>query len=270
MLPGVYLATKKDGTAYYRSSIHYQGRHISLGSFDKEQRANQAYLEAHHVLYNLKITIADIFQMTTILTFEKMVSLVNFRDHHIYFKNPIYLKNRFFIYYISKQDELKFDVDDLFYYSSHKIMRRNGHLFVNDYGMQVNILSRYGIKNYAVAKKDYLFANGDNTDFRYSNIIIINRYYGVTKFFKKSIPYYKAKIHIHGTVVIGVYTTEEKAAIAYNKAVDTAKCYGIKKDFQTNYIIHYSPKEYEDAYANTSIPSTYISYLKKWANTTNS
>lgn len=36
-------------------------------------------------------------------------------------------------------------------------MRRGGHLFVADYGMQVNILNRYGIKNYAVKDKDYIF-----------------------------------------------------------------------------------------------------------------
>ena len=45
---------------------------------------------------------------------------------------------------------LKFDIDDLFYYSSHKILKRQGHLYVNDYGMQITILNRYGIKNYGV------------------------------------------------------------------------------------------------------------------------
>ena len=34
------------------------------------------------------------------------------------------------IYYYSKSCHFKFDVDDLFYYSNHKIMKRGSHLFV--------------------------------------------------------------------------------------------------------------------------------------------
>ena len=34
MLPGVYQAKKKDNTIYFRSSITYSGKHISLGSFE--------------------------------------------------------------------------------------------------------------------------------------------------------------------------------------------------------------------------------------------
>ena len=173
MLPGAYLAFKKNGTAYYRSSITFQNKHISLGSFPSEQHAHQAYLEASHLLSDFSTTIDDIFSLPTILSFDKAISLLNFRDNHIYFKNPIYLRNNYFVYYLSPSEELKFDIDDLFYYSSHKIMRRQGHLFVNDYGMQIGILSRYGIKNYAVRNRDYYFANDDSTDFRYSNIIIV-------------------------------------------------------------------------------------------------
>ena len=33
-------------------------------------------------------------------------------------------------YYLSPSHVLKFDPDDLFYYSSHKIMRRGNHYFV--------------------------------------------------------------------------------------------------------------------------------------------
>lgn len=84
--------------------------------------------------------------------------LINFRDNGIYFGTPIYARSKFFYYYLSPTDVLKFDIDDLFYYSSRKIMKRNGHLFVADYGMQVNILNRYGIRNFAVAGKDYLFS----------------------------------------------------------------------------------------------------------------
>ena len=40
MLPGVYIAYKKNGTAYYRASITYRNKHISLGSFHTEEDAN--------------------------------------------------------------------------------------------------------------------------------------------------------------------------------------------------------------------------------------
>lgn len=261
MLPGVYLAYKKNGDAYYRSNITYKNKHISLGSFSKEYDAHTAYVEAGKILTDSKLTIDTVFTYHTILKFDKVISLLNFRDNGIYFKNPIYLRNNYFVYYISKSDELKFDIDDLFYYSSHKIMRRGTHLFVNDYGMQVNILSRYGIKNYGVAGKDYFFANDDRTDFRYSNIIIINKYHGVSQYLKNEIPRYKVKIHINGNYTIGTYRNEENAAIAYNKAVDLAKSHGIDKDFPTNYIDNFSPKEYADIYSKVKISPKYLNYL---------
>ena len=128
MLPGAHLAFKKDKTAYYRSSITFCNKHISLGSFSSEQEAHQAYLEASHLLSDFSTTIDDVFSLPTILSFNKVISLLNFRDNHIYFKNPIYLRNNYFVYYLSPFEEFKFDIDDLFYYSSHKIMRRQGHL----------------------------------------------------------------------------------------------------------------------------------------------
>ena len=50
MLKGVYSAVKKDNTTYYRASITYRRKHISLGSFDTMEQANEAYLEADHIL----------------------------------------------------------------------------------------------------------------------------------------------------------------------------------------------------------------------------
>ena len=262
MLPGVYIAYKKNKTAYYRARITFRSKHISLGSFDTEENAHLAYQEAARLLGDFTVTFEDAFSLPTILSFSKVISLLNFRDNLIYFKNPIYLRNNYFIYYISKSDELKFDIDDLFYYSSHKIMRRQGHLFVSDYGMQINILSRYGIKNYAVAGRDYYFANEDPTDFRYSNIIVINQYYGVTKISSSRGMAYKVQIHINGNYTVGTYQNEEKAAIAYNKAVDLAKKHGVSKNFQANYLEHYSPREYAEIYSQIKISEKYISYLK--------
>lgn len=265
MLPGVYIAYKKNGTAYYRASVTYRNKHISLGSFHTEEDANLAYREAGRLLQGMPASMEDAFSLPTILSFGKVISLLNFRDNLIYFKNPIYLKNNYFIYYISKSDELKFDIDDLFYYSSHKIMRRKGHLFVSDYGMQINILSRYGIKNYAVAGRDYYFANEDPTDFRYSNIIVVNRYYGVEKISSSSGEHYKVTIHINGNYTVGTYQSEEKAAIAYNKAVDLAKSSGVSKSFQTNYLEQLSPRQYAETYSQIKISEKYINYLKALA-----
>ena len=52
MLAGVYKAKKKDGTVYYRSSITFSGKHISLGSFQTEQDAHRTYLLADRILHD--------------------------------------------------------------------------------------------------------------------------------------------------------------------------------------------------------------------------
>lgn len=252
-LPGVYIAYKKDGTKYFRSSITYKNKHISLGSYLKEEDANKAYLEASSLLTNNALTIISYSSTIHTLSFEKWINLINFRDNNIYFKTPIYLRKNYFSYYISTNLELKFDIDDLFYYSSHKIMKRQGHLFVADYGMQVNILSRYGIKNYAVLGKDYLFANDDPTDYRYENIIVINKYYGVKQIQTKSANRFQTKIHINGDYIVGTYDHEITAAIAYNKAVDILKKAGLNKNYQTNFCTEISSKEYANIYKAVKI-----------------
>ncbi len=261
-MPGTCKAVKKDGTIYYRSNITYQNKHISLGSFSEEALASKAYEDASRLLSHPGVTLENIDFSRYELPFEKIITLLNFRDNRFYIKTPIYLRKGYFSYFLSASEELKFDIDDLFYYSSHKIMRRQGHLFVNDYGMQVSIGSRYGIRNYAVAGRDYAFVNGDTLDYRYSNILIINSYHGVTRIEKKGKTRYKATIHINGNYVIGTYSSEEKAAIAYNKAVDLAKKHGIKKNFPGNYIADISAKEYAELYTKLSISHKYLDYLK--------
>ena len=134
MLAGVYEAYKKDGTLYYRSNITHQGKHISLGSFTTEIDAHAAYQEANIILRDSRQSFAAALRRSSTLSFEKMVSLYNFRDNGYYTKTPIYLRSNYFSYYLSPTLELKFDVDDLFYFSRHKIMRRQGHYFVSDYG----------------------------------------------------------------------------------------------------------------------------------------
>lgn len=261
MKPGVFLAKKKDGTIYYRSSLTFKNKHISLGSYDTEDQAHQTYNEASMIL-NSSLTLEDIAHATLHLPFDKAVSLINFRDNGLYIGTPIYLRKNYFSYYLSENEELKFDIDDLFYYSSHRILRRQGHLYVNDYGMQVTLLSRYGIKNHAVCDRDYYFANGDKTDLRYSNVVLVNRYYGVSQYTRKAQPRYRVKIHINGNYTIGTYSSETKAAIAYNKAVDLAKLYGVQKNFPTNYLEDLPASEYAEIYTKAKISSKYLNYLK--------
>ena len=160
MTQGVSIATKKDGTVYYRAGLYYKNKHISLGSYADETTAGNAYLEALAILGSLDQTPEDYVEQESTLPFEKIIVLLNFRNNGIYFKNPIYLRNGYFSYYLSRTEELKFDVDDLFYYSGRKIQKRQGHLFVSDYGMQYSILSRYGIRPYAVAGRDYQLSMG--------------------------------------------------------------------------------------------------------------
>ena len=262
MLAGVYQAKKKDGSIYYRSSITFSNKHISLGSFKTQESAHKAYEKADKILKDKSLLLEQLLYEEDILHFEKIVSLANFRDNKIYMKTPIYLHANYFSYYISPREEYKFDIDDLFFYSSHKIMKRGGHLFVNEYGMQTNLLSRYGLINFAVAGRDYDFANGDSFDYRYSNIIVINQYYGVTAVTKQGNVYYETQIHINGNYKIGTYETETQGAVAYNKAVDLALSHGVKKNFPENYIPELSAKEYTEMYAGLKISRKYVNYLK--------
>ena len=84
MLPGVYQAKKKDNTIYFRSSITYSGKHISLGSFDTEEKAHEAYLYAGRLLAGKEITLTSYKKENPVLSFSKWVSLINFRDNGIY------------------------------------------------------------------------------------------------------------------------------------------------------------------------------------------
>lgn len=266
MLPGVYQATKKDGTTYYRAGITFRCKHISLGSFPLEQEAGEAYCDAQHILNDgvtLEQAITRYHKKPYRLSFDKCVSLINFRDNNLYIANPIYMRKNFFSYYLSLDEELKFDIDDLFYYAGHKIMRRQGHLFVNDYGMQVTILSRYGIRSYAVCKRDYDFANNDPLDLRYSNIKIYNRFFGVQAYEKNGTKRYRVKIHLNGNYTVGTYQSEEKAAVAYNKAVDLAKKAGYARNFPENYVDTLSASEYAALYTRIKISQKYMDYLAK-------
>jgi hypothetical protein len=181
----------------------------------------------------------------------------------MYIKTPVYLCQRYFLYFLSETIILKFDFEDLFYYSSHKIMSRGGYFFVNDFGMQTSILNRFGIRSHSVKGKDYQFRNGDEHDFRYSNVAVINKYYGVEQSLKKGRTVYKTRIHINGNYSIGTYLSENEAAIAYNRAVDLLldKCPGLK-DFPKNYIDGLSYIEYASLYNTVKVSKKFRRYIE--------
>lgn len=251
-LAGAFRAIQKNGRVYYRSSFTYKNKHISLGSYLTEVEAHEAYLVAKELIRNPHLSIAT-YRDDTPIDFDKFVSIINFRDNNVYFHNPIYLYKTYFQYYLSPTLIYKFDIDDLFYYAEHKISRRNGHLFLADYGSQVNFLARYGIRSHAVAGRDYIFLNGDSHDFSYDNIQIINRYNGVHKVKRGVYTKYMAKILVNGTYTIGTYDTEEQAAIAYNKAADIIKKKMPNKNFRQNYVDTISAKEYVECYSSLPV-----------------
>lgn len=261
-LRGVCPATKKDGSVYYRSSITHRNKHISLGSYDSPFDAHQAYWEAAILLTKKNMTLDD-YNEDRILDYRKWVILTNFRDNDLYITAPVYLRPNYFEYHLGVGNILKFSTDDLFYYSKKQIMQRGRHFFVADYGMQVNILNRYGIKNYAVEGRDYIFKNGDNMDFRYDNIRIINSYNGVTSKMTKKGMRYTARIHIIGNYTIGRYSSDTEAAIAYNKAIDILRSNGVNKNFAPNYLEDLPAKEYARIYSEVSVSKKITDFRPK-------
>ena len=251
---GVYTAVKKDGTPYFRASLTYKRKHVSLGSFPTSDAAHAAYREGCKILSDNEMTL-ERYTPDSPLSFAKWVSLVNFRDNGLYFGSPIYVGIRMFSYYLSPTLALKFDPDDLFYYSSHRIMHRGGHYFVADYGMQISIVSRYGIKPYAREGRDFRFINGDPTDFRRENLEILNIYHGVTREQKKGQYVYTVRIHVKGNYLVGRYSDQLEAAIAYNKAIDVLRKNGFTKNFSQNYVEGLSPSQYAEIYTSVKISS---------------
>lgn len=256
---GVTPAFRKNGEPYFRSSLTYRRKHISLGSFGSPEEAHAAYLEGCRILADTDCT-PERYTEDSVLSFAKWVCLANFRDNGLYFGNPIYISKKMFYYYLSPVRTLKFDPDDLFYFSSHKIMCRGNHYFVADYGLQVSIISRYGIKPYAREGIDYRFINGDTGDFRRENLEIINIYHGVTPEQKNGQHMYTVRIHVHGNYIVGRYPDEITAAIAYNKAIDILRRNGVTKRFLPNYIEELSPSKYAEIYSSLQISQKLLDY----------
>ncbi len=252
MLPGVYIDQKKNGEKNYRASITVNRKHISLGSYPSEIQASASYSFAFEVMSDKKHSLYN-YSESYPLKFDKYISLINLRDNNIYFSNPIYIRRRDFSYFLSPFEELKFDMDDLFYFSQHKIMNRGNHYFVAEYGMQTSIRERFGIKAFSVEGRDFEFVNKDSLDFRRENIRILSQYYGVIPITGKLKTSYKTVIHIRSNYVVGTYKTEKEAAIAYNKAADILSKNGFNKNYFQNYVDDISAKEYAEIYTKVSI-----------------
>ena len=87
---GVFEARKKNGEVYYRSSMTYRNKHISLGSYPTMEIAGNAYSYARRLI---KSTLGvDDYTDSCPLSYEKFIVLINFRDNRVYIKNPIYLQ----------------------------------------------------------------------------------------------------------------------------------------------------------------------------------
>lgn len=258
-LAGVTKTYRKDNRVYYRSSITIQSKHISLGSFFSEETAGRAYQEACLILRQDQYQLTD-YEDTFALDFSKFVILLNYRQHGIYFKTPIYLYPNYFYYYLSRDQYLIFDREDLFFYANHKIQIRGGYFFICDYGSQYSILSRYGIKSYAKKGVDYIFVNQNECDFRYENIKVINEYMGVTQITKDNRILYECVVHINGNYLVGRYPDKITAAVAYNKAVDTLSSKGFSKHYIKNYITEYTSDKYHEVYSQINISPRITNY----------
>lgn len=245
----IYPTIIKD-TIKYKIYFLYEKQKIYLGTYPSMESAEKVVAEAEHIV-SLPPGIPDLNEYH--LNYKKIISLCNLRDHHHYIKNPIYLYPTYFTYYLSKDCILTFDLKELFYFSTYKIYKRGNYLYTQDSVSQQSILSRYGIPNYSVLGKDYRFKNGDPYDFRLENIEIINTYKGVSKKKKGDTTVYVAYIFFNSNLIIGHYTSELEAAIAYNKAVDVLIEANPSKTYVHNVIPFLTKTEYQAIYDRLEI-----------------
>lgn len=242
---------KKEFKVYFLHQTHK----IYLGTFSSLEKAEMALKEAEQIML-LPFGPPDFWAST--LNYKKLVCLCNLRDHHTYIKNPIYLFPTYFRYYLSKDKILLFDLKDLFFFSTYKIYQRGHYLYTQDHISQQSILSRFHIQNHSVLGKDYYFKNNDCYDFRRENLIIINPYKGVSKKENQNASFYVTSIYTTKNIILGHYTSEIEAAIAYNKAIDLLKANGIEKEYVPNSLPYLTKYEYEQIYNKVSISPTLL------------
>lgn len=261
MAYGIYKTKRRDGSPSYRVSFYHEKKHISIGSYRSLSEAEASLDEALRFYDDPSVTIWNFASRLHHISADKAVSIINHRDRGVYFKTPIYLMNGYFLYFLQGSGIYKFDNDDLFYYSTHRILVHDGHLYVNDYGSQYSLFQRYGIRSYAVAGTDYDFANGDPYDLRYENIIVKNPYTGVRAVEGLRLAGFEARIHIRGYYSLGTFKTPEEAALAYNKAVDLLWSHGFQKNYTKNYITEFSSEQYQTMYNKITLPDNFMRFL---------
>ncbi len=248
----IYTLNKKNGTEY-RLYYKYKNKRIYLGSYKTYEFADRAFLEAQQLIMT-KVSVDSFSDLNLSLPFHKAVSLINFRDNGVYFKNPIYICGDYFKYYYSKEIVFLFDNKDLFFFSTNKIAVRGNYIYTQDGITQKNILHRFDIPSYSVCGKDYRFKNDNPYDFRKDNLEIINRYIGVTYAIKNGQPVYVAKIFVNRPVVVGHYHSEVEAAVAYNKAADLLSAKS-KTEYERNEIPYLTKAEYNALYESITVSS---------------
>ncbi|MDF2593992.1 MAG: hypothetical protein K0R69_333 [Clostridia bacterium] len=240
----------KNNITRYKVYFVYQSKKIYLGLFDTSLSAENALQEAREIMEG-SIDIAD--YTCTSIDYKKFITLCNFRDRHVYIKNPIYIHDSYFCYYLSKDIVLIFDMKDLLFFSTYKICKRGNYIYTQDSITQQSILSRFGLPPHSVCGIDYTFKNGNSYDFRRENLEIINTYKGVVHKVKNGECIYIAKIFINQNVVIGHYSSSLEAAIAYNKAVDILLKNDQGRDYIKNVIPYLTLTEYNQIYDRLDI-----------------
>ena len=89
---GIYETKLKNGTASFRVSITYKGKHISLGSYPDISTAENIYSFGKNLIES-DLTLEN-YSKDWSFPHDKYVTLINFRDNGIYFPTPIYLRKQ--------------------------------------------------------------------------------------------------------------------------------------------------------------------------------
>lgn len=159
---------------------------------------------------------------------------------------------------------LTFDIEDLFYYSGHKIMSRGGYFFVNELRYADQYFSTLRYPQPLRKRKRLFIPQRWRTRFPLFQCCHCQRYNGVEQIEKNGRILYKTRIHINGNYTIGTYTSENEAAIAYNRAIDLlAEQLPDFKNYTRNYIEGLSHIEYASIYNTVKISRRFRRYIEQ-------
>ena len=168
-----------------------------------------------------------------------------------------HLPGAFIIYRADKEDdELFFANDEFLHMSGYKDIDELFRLTEKSFRNLIREDEQQQIESSIWEQID----NGNENDYRYSNLNVLNPYHGVTIVHDKGHTEYIAKLHLNGNYLIGRFPSLIEAAIAYNKAVDLACMHGCTKQFPQNYIDSLSSKEYLAYYKKITLPDRLLSY----------